>query len=105
MKRVYLALLCVLALLLAGCTDINQNNSFVGQPTAETQTQTEVPEMPDATLPPAAEIQPVVTPEAALAPAGEQMLNPSPQTPLPTNTPDATEPVPESPAPENGFNG
>jgi|GEM_PF-3423672 len=100
MKRVYLALLCVLALLLAGCTDINQNNSFVGQPTAKPAAQTEIPVTPAATQPPVItpDAQPLVIPEMTLAPGGEN--------PISIDMPDVTEPLPtDTPAPNSGFNG
>ncbi len=98
MKRIVLALLCVLALLLAGCTDINQNNSFVGQPTAEPATQTQIPETPEATQPPAATTD--LGPADTFEPMGTQQVIPeNVMLQVQETLPPATS------APTNGFNG
>jgi len=93
-----LALLLVFALLLSGCTQVNQTNSFVDMPTAETVEQTEVPAAPDMTQPPT--MAPNIVPAT---------ITDVPQTttmPMPTDqldiSPEAT--PEETPAP-NGLNG
>jgi hypothetical protein len=76
----------MLALLLTGCTDVNQTNSFVDQPTSDTVQASDAAETPEETQPPRATLyeQPTFTPEAMAVPT------PSPET------------TPEEPS---GFNG
>ena len=97
MKRILLAVCCALALLLAGCTTVNQTNSFAELPTPEatdTPQITGAPEMTDIpvvtatpTLPPMVqlEVQPTNAPGSTGIPPSE-----------PTETPDSS---------PNGFNG
>ena len=49
MKRSLLAALCILVLLLAGCTTVNQTNSFVVRPTPEAQSMPEITATPEVT--------------------------------------------------------
>jgi hypothetical protein len=90
MKRILLAGLCALALLLAGCADINQNNSFAELPTPETTAMPEVTATPELTPPPVVhlEILPTLAPGTTATPAP-----PTPSQPL------------ESPGEFGGFNG
>jgi len=90
MKRVLLAALCVLALILAGFTTVNQTNSFVDLPTAETQQQTENPTLPAVTQPPV--MTPAATPAQTTAVPDGPQVSPAP-------SPE------ESPAVSNGLNG
>ncbi len=102
MKRSLLAAICILALGLAGCTTVNQTNSFVVNPTPETVS------VPEVTLTPAF----TATPEATAAPDATQphvvllevQPTPAPGTtdmPAPA-TPTSTPPAQNSPG---GFNG
>ena len=104
MKRILLAALCLLALLLAGCTAVNQTNSFVALPTAS---------VPEATAAPVVTIVPEVTviPEITVTPETSQpQVVPLNVKPAPQETEGA---APVSPSPEppeespgaGGFNG
>lgn len=102
MKRILLAAICILAMLLAGCTEINQNNSFIAIPTPETTSVPLVTATPADTL----------APEATPAPQGGQppvvLLEIEPTSAPgatdmpPMVTPTATPPAQNSPG---GFNG
>lgn len=102
MKRILLALLCLLVLTLFGCAAVNQTNSFVelrSAATAEAAVTPEATELPEATNPPVVElnVQPTATP-----------LNTPAPTPDATNTPMPAETPTPTAEPENGpggFNG
>ena len=103
MKRIFLALCCVLALLLAGCTTINQTNSFTELPTplaTETPVVTGAPEImvtPGITVTPAEPGTPTLPPMVQLDVRPTQAPG---DTTLPQDMP--TETPGSSP---NGFNG
>jgi hypothetical protein len=85
MKRMLLAIVCALALVFSGCTDINQTNSFTELPTPA---QTEQPQI---TAPP---VQPDQMP--TLAPNG---------TPTPPPPPPSVSPAPDESPAIPGING
>ncbi|MFH1512529.1 MAG: hypothetical protein ABIG45_04140 [Bacillota bacterium] len=91
MKRILLIALCLLALLLAGCTAVNQTNSFVDQT------------LPEVTASPVATVAPETTPP----PVVQLNVQPTPAPGLPvTPAPDTPSPAPEeSPGEFGGFNG
>lgn len=106
MKRILLTACCLLALLLAGCTSVNQTNSFVVLSPSETVGASEAGVVPEA----AAASEVTATPEATAAPNATL----PPVVPLivqPTPTPETGEPSPpETPSPQpegspGGFNG
>lgn len=105
MKRVLLALLCVLALCMAGCTDVNQTNSFVDLPTAEPVQQTAVPTAPDITQPPVI----TQTPQSTAVPAQtetEPQGEPGMENVQPLETAQPAPTVTPTESPEGGgFNG
>lgn len=90
MKRLLFAGLCALALLLAGCAQINQTNSFAELPTPETTAMPEGTATPEFTPPPVVHLEIVPT----LAPG--TTATPPPPTP--------SQPE-ESPGDFDGFNG
>lgn len=90
MKRVLFAGLCALVLLLAGCAQINQTNSFVELPTPEPSAEQGITAPPAWTPPPPVrlEIVPTFAPGTTVTP--------------PPPTPSQPE---ESPGEFGGFNG
>lgn len=102
MKRSLLAAVCLLSLLLAGCTTVNQTNSFIVNPAPETVSRPEVTATPEATVIP----EVTATPETTQPPVVQLEIQPTP-TPgttdkPPTVTPTATPPAENKPG---GFNG
>ena len=106
MKRSLLAVLCVLVLLLAGCTTINQTNSFVVRPTSEAQSTPEITATPEVTATPDA----MTVPEDTQPPVVQLEIQPTPEpgsTDMPADMPWTAVPS-STPAPSNspaGFNG
>ena len=95
MKRILLAAICILALLLAGCTEINQNNSFSVNPAPETQSAPEVTATPEVTPAPEGVQPPVVLLE--IEPTSAPGATDMPPMATPTATPAQSSP--------GGFNG
>ena len=103
MKRMMLVMLCVLALLLAGCSQVNQTNSFVGFASPESLLT------PVATIP----LEATVAPQITAPPVVQLEVQPTPDmldtgAPMHTDTPTSPVPTPppeESPGDFGGFNG
>lgn len=87
MKRILLAVCCALALLLVGCTEVNQTNSFVEMPTPEITAPPLVTATPEATATPAGSSLPSLPPMVQLEVIPTDTPGESEQ-PLPAETPD-----------------
>jgi hypothetical protein len=102
MKRSLLAAVCVLLLLLAGCTAVNQTNSFAVNPAPETVSRPEITATPEVTVIP----EVTATPETTQLPVVQLEIQPTPA-PGTTDKPPTVTPT-ATPATENkpgGFNG
>lgn len=103
-KRGLLLMICLFLLVLAGCTAVNQTNTFVELPPAGTPEAAATPELtkpPEITQPPVVEpdVQPTDTPDvtSSLSPGATD-------TPAPTEAPTPT-PTQEPEGSPGGFNG
>lgn len=105
MKRMLLAGLCALALVLAGCTAVNQTNSFVELPTPEATETMEITYPPVVTATPDGASLPDIT----QPPMVQLEVQPT-NAPGTTQMPDATQPGAPTPSPTpegsgGGMNG
>ena len=103
MKRMLLIGLCALALVLAGCTTVNQTNSFVELPTPEATETMDITYPPDVTATPDG----ASLPDMTQPPMVQLEVQPT-HVPGTTQMPDTYEPDVPSPTPEGsggGMNG